>query len=113
MNLEQYLLKHNIRRFSVKGITYYLGCDVIKMLNLKNITNAMDKNSINPRIKRSNWVRDTILSVNPHRSVYLFKYKGIEELIINNNNEICNLLKEHLKVHKKKAIEETRCSLFD
>lgn len=71
---------------------YYLGCKVIGMLRISNITNAMGRSKPIPRISHDNWRREKIPEVNKRRSVYLFTYEGIIEIVRNNKNAECKRL---------------------
>lgn len=97
----QVLLKptwDGLKTYRYEGKTYYLGCEVVEMLRLSNITQAMGRSKKTPKISRTNWSIKMIPEVNAKRGVYLFTYEGIEEIVLNNKNQTCKDLQSQLKV---------------
>lgn len=85
-----------VRTYQYFGRTYYLGCDVMEMLGLSNMTQAMGRSLTPPKVSRRNWEIQLIPAVNSKRGVYLFTYEGIEELVKNNNNADCKELRRRM-----------------
>lgn len=98
MRLEELLAPtwEGLATYNYGGITYYLACEVVEMLHLSNVTQAMGRRLDTPKISLRNWRIEVIPKVNRKRSVYLFTYEGIVEIIRNNNNATCKILKPRL-----------------
>jgi len=95
MTLEEIFVPRwqNLRTTVVEGLTYYVGVDVRKMIPLSNISTAIARRAVKPKVSLENWTKMKIISVNKRREVYLLTYQGIKEMIRNNNNKACKRLK--------------------
>jgi len=79
--------------YQIDNQTYYLGCMVLALLTISNITNAMGRRKPVPRISIENWTMRLIPEVNKRRGVYLFTFNGVIEIISNNHNTECKRLR--------------------
>lgn len=95
MAIQEWLdpIVNSLERYQYNNRTYYLGCKVIDMLRISSITNAMWRRRPVPRISPENWRLEKIPEVNRRRTVYLFTYEGIIEIITHNQNAECKRLR--------------------
>jgi prophage antirepressor-like protein len=86
----------NVRYIVIEGTEMYMAYDILKLLGLSNITNALrgvtGSYNVSPRYRTKEKVDDW----NRFRSIHLVTIDGVFQMILNNKSPECKRIKEYI-----------------
>lgn len=89
----------DLKIYIIGGMPLWIGCRVIKLLNLTNTTQAIRGRKDNPKMHFPQYRMHYLPMVNGKRSVYMLSIDGIVGVIKKNRTKTCKLLKMKLRIY--------------
>jgi len=85
--------------YNIGGVPHWIGCEVVGLLGIKNVTNAIKGTTSNRKLSFPAYRMHRDRSINPKRSVYMLTMDGIILVIKNNSSQQCRELQAILTTH--------------
>lgn len=78
--------------YEIKGVTHWVGSEVISLLGLANVTNAIKGTARKPKLSFPNYRMHMIPEINQQRPIYMLRYEGVIQVIKKNKSHLCRQL---------------------
>jgi len=78
--------------YEINGVPHWVGCEVVSLLGIKNITNAIKGTPGKPKLTFPTYRMHKIPQINSERSVYMLTFEGVIRVIRMNRSPLCRQL---------------------